>query len=174
MWLCRADTLVRRSSVLLSNPTPTAADRSVRPDILCSLVTDRLHRLPILELVMDGILVRKYDYRRRLPHFQNPDTCLIHALSANLSVEPFSEAARDVILGHCARRSNGRRFDLHAAVVMPDHVHLLLTPLSDSKGWPYPLPAILKSIKGTSARSVNKLLENTGPVLAGRVFRSCC
>jgi REP element-mobilizing transposase RayT len=98
-----------------------------------------------------GILARKYDCRRRLRHFQNPGAALFVTF-CKLIREPFSEAARDVILGHCIH-DHGRRFDLHAAVVMPDHVHLLLTPLSDNKGWPYPLSAILKSIKGTSARS---------------------
>ena len=47
---------------------------------------------------------------------------------------------------------------------MPDHVHLLLTPLTDELGWPYPLPRIMKLIKGTSARSVNQLLATAGPV----------
>ena len=47
---------------------------------------------------------------------------------------------------------------------MPEHVHLLLTPLRDEQGWPYGLPAILKLIKGASARSVNKLLSISGPV----------
>ena len=35
--------------------------------------------------------------------------------------------ARDVVL-ECCLKPNGERFDLHAAVVMPDHVHLILTP----------------------------------------------
>jgi len=47
---------------------------------------------------------------------------------------------------------------------MPDHVHLVLTPLRDEQGWPYALSAILKLIKGVSARSVNKLLGSSGPV----------
>ena len=47
---------------------------------------------------------------------------------------------------------------------MPDHVHLLLLPLRDKKGWPYSLAVILKQLKGASARSVNKLLESRGPV----------
>ena len=53
---------------------------------------------------------------------------------------------------------------LHAAVIMPEHVHLLLTPLRDVEGWPVPLSRILKRIKGTSARSVNRLLRSEGPV----------
>lgn len=58
----------------------------------------------------------------------------------------------------------GRRIVLHAAVVMPDHVHLLLTPLRDEGGGPYLLPDILKLLKGASARGVNKMMESAGPV----------
>ncbi len=57
------------------------------PYILCSLVTDRFHNFE-LELVMDSILSRKYDYRRRLPHFQNP-ALLCSRLSANLFASHF-------------------------------------------------------------------------------------
>ena len=52
------------------------------------------------------------------------------------------ERARDLVLEHCLRESTtsteagegarptrAARIRLHAAVVMPDHVHLLLTPL---------------------------------------------
>ena len=47
---------------------------------------------------------------------------------------------------------------------MPDHVHLLFKPLRDAGNWPYPLQKVLKMIKGTSARDINKLLETSGPV----------
>jgi REP element-mobilizing transposase RayT len=67
------------------------------------------------------------------------------------------------VLQHCLH-DHGKRYDLHAVVVMPEHVHLLLTPLRDEKGWPYSLPLILKSLKGSSARSVNGLSGSSGPV----------
>ena len=48
-----------------------------------------------------------------------------------------------------------RQFDLHAAVVMPNHVHVLLTPIiAPSK--------LLQSVKGFSAREANKILKRTG------------
>ena len=47
---------------------------------------------------------------------------------------------------------------------MPDHVHLLFIPLPDEQAWPYPLSAIMKQIKGISARSVNKLMGTSGAV----------
>jgi REP element-mobilizing transposase RayT len=43
----------------------------------------------------------------------------------------------------------------HAWVVMPNHVHLLLTPRVD-------VPVLLRRLKGASARESNKLLGQTG------------
>ncbi len=107
-------------------------------------------------------LDRMYEYRRMLPHYQKPGRALFVTF-CKLSREQFSADARDTVM-QCCLRGHGNLFQLHAAVIMPDHVHLLLPPLCDEKGWPYGLPAILKLIKGASARSVNKLLGTTGPV----------
>lgn len=49
------------------------------------------------------------------------------------------------------------RYDLDAYVVMPDHVHLLLTP---REGWS--LPRILGDLKSVSAREVNHALGHRG------------
>ena len=46
-------------------------------------------------------------------------------------------------------------YQLHAFVVMANHVHVLLTPLVDAT-------KIVHSLKGYSAREANKLLERTG------------
>ena len=107
-------------------------------------------------------LNRMYEYRRMLPHYQKAGRAIFITF-CKLASNPFTAEARHVILKHCLR-DNGTKFELHAAVVMPEHVHLLLTPLCDKNGWPYGLPAILKAIKGTSARSVNRLLGNSGPI----------
>ena len=53
---------------------------------------------------------------------------------------------------------------------MPDHVHLLFTALRDAEGWTFALPEILKAIKGTSARSVNKLSGRHGSVWQDESF----
>ena len=50
----------------------------------------------------------------------------------------------------------GRRFyELCAWVVMPNHVHLLILPL-------VPVPVIMRWLKGSTARSANKVLGRTG------------
>ena len=44
---------------------------------------------------------------------------------------------------------------LHAFAVMPNHIHLLLTPA-------VPLPKIMKSLKGITAKRANLILDVTG------------
>ena len=107
-------------------------------------------------------LERMYDYRRKMPHYQKAGRSVFITFCKG-NRDPFSPQARDVVLRHCLH-DHGKRYELHTAVVMPDHVHLLLMPLRDEKGWPYGLPAILKALKGASARSINVLLASSGPV----------
>lgn len=54
-------------------------------------------------------------------------------------------------------RFNGERLTIHGAVIMPNHVHLLLELHSGED-----LSKIMKGIKGASARQANKLLGTTG------------
>jgi putative transposase len=128
-----------------------------------------LFLLPILALLFASsrtmpkqTLDRKYEYRRMLPHYQKAGRAIFITFCKANRV-PFTTEARDAILQHCLH-DHGKRYDLHAAAVMPDHVHLLLTPLRDEDGWPYSLPTILKLLKGTSARSINKLTSSSGSV----------
>jgi REP element-mobilizing transposase RayT len=73
------------------------------------------------------------------------------------------------VLAHCIH-DHGSLFRLHAAVVMPDHVHLVLTPLVDETGAPIPLSKIMNRIKGASAHSVNRVLRRTGHVWQDESF----
>ena len=47
---------------------------------------------------------------------------------------------------------------------MPDHVHMIFTPLKDEEGKPFGLAEIMNGIKGASAHSINKALNRRGPV----------
>ena len=53
---------------------------------------------------------------------------------------------------------------------MPDHAHLLLSPLRDADGWNFSLPQIMHAIKGVSARKINVLLDRCGPVWQEEFF----
>jgi hypothetical protein len=46
-------------------------------------------------------------------------------------------------------------YELHAWVIMPNHVHMLLTPL-------VPLSKLLGSLKAATAKYANQLLQRTG------------
>ena len=104
----------------------------------------------------------KYQYRRRLPHFQKSDSPLFITFCTG---GPFvlPEDARDLVLKHCLR-DHGVSVDLLAAVVMPDYAHLLLRALRNTDGWPIPLVAIMQGLKGATAHRINKLLQRSGPV----------
>lgn len=104
----------------------------------------------------------KYRYRRRLPHLQKAD-CDLFVSFCTLGRMNLPGPARDLVLAHCLREHH-KRIHLHAAVIMPDHVHLLFLPLRDQDGWPFPLVTILQCMKSATAHRINKLLHLNGPV----------
>jgi len=53
---------------------------------------------------------------------------------------------------------------IHTAVVMPDHVHIVLQPLWDPRGVLFALHEILGLIKGRSSREINEKLKHPGHV----------
>ncbi len=73
------------------------------------------------------------------------------------------ETVRKLVLD-CCIHDHGTKYELHAAVVMPDHVHLLLTPNSDEQGNTYSLREITGGIKGAAAHAVNRTLGRKGRV----------
>ena len=114
------------------------------------------------------ITSRTHEYRRRLPHYQKAGRALFVTFR-KLSKEPLPNETPEGCSPALPRRSR-QQVSPHAAVVMPEHVHLLLTPLTDAQGWPYELRTILKLIKGASARSVNRLLRQSGPLWKDESF----
>jgi len=115
-----------------------------------------------------GLLQRKYNYWRRLPHYQKDDRALFVTFRA-WSKDALPEAVRDAVLRHCLH-DQGTKARIHAVVVMPDHVHLLLTPLRDADGSVYSLVEILQGIKSASAHSLNRLLGRPGPMWQDESF----
>src|ERR1700752_2149571 len=104
---------------------------------------------------MLSAVFRRYEYRRRLPHYQRDDRPLFVTFRTLKCLE-LAPQARPLALQHCLH-DHGRTIQLHAVVIMPDHAHLLLTASRDSEGWSFALPEILRAIKGSSARSINNL-----------------
>jgi REP element-mobilizing transposase RayT len=104
----------------------------------------------------------KYEYRRKLPHLQNTRRPIFVTFNTK-DKWVLSPKARDIVLEACLH-ANGKRIDIEAMVVMPDHVHVLFWTRRDKEGTPYTLPEIMQAIKGTSAHKINELLNSRGPV----------
>jgi putative transposase len=102
-------------------------------------------------------------YRRNLPHMQRDDTPHFITFNTKLrSVLP--DWARDIVLGCCVY-DHERRYRLRIVVVMPDHVHMILTPLTDQvHSTVISLVEIMKAIKGASARDINRHSGRRGAV----------
>jgi len=102
-------------------------------------------------------------HRRNLPHFERP--WAKYAITfATRNHRQLSNKARDIILESILRWKD-RRYELYAACVMPDHVHLLIEPMIERNrqgGNPvfFSLSKILQSIKSFTATRINKT-ENT-------------
>ena len=102
-------------------------------------------------------------YRRNLPHLQRDNKPhFITFVTKKRWIMP--DWARDVVL-ECCLHDHGARYDLHVAVVMPDHVHLILIPTIDAERRAViPLPKIMKAIKGASAHQINHRLARHGSI----------
>ena len=120
---------------------------------------------------------RKYEYRRNLPHILKGDRPHFVTFITHQRWE-LPSAARDLVLKHCMH-DDGVKLKVHAAVVMPDHVHMILTPLQTAQpGAAVPhqqiayftFEEIIGAIKGASAHSINRLLGRQGTVWQDESF----
>ncbi|MGI8430995.1 MAG: REP-associated tyrosine transposase [Chthoniobacterales bacterium] len=105
--------------------------------------------------------------RRRLPQFEKPWAVYAVTIRTNARLA-LSPAARDAVL-NALRHFHHRRYELFAACVLPDHLHLLLQPWpkeNDAEGDPvfWSLSELMRSVKTFAAREINKLENRTGSV----------
>jgi hypothetical protein len=94
--------------------------------------------------------------RRRLPHWHLDGST--YFVTFRLLTGTLARTERVGVLGHI-RNGDGRFYHLAAAVVMPDHVHIVLRPLPG-----YSLSRVMRGIKGVSAHLVNTLRGIRGVV----------
>ncbi len=107
-------------------------------------------------------------WKRRLPHYERPHG-IYHVTFSTRDHRILTEPARDVVM-NSLRHFDGRRYELYAACVMPDHVHVLLQPMvngGDAVGEPsfFGLAEIFHSLKSFTANEVNKLEGREGEQL---------
>jgi AICAR transformylase/IMP cyclohydrolase PurH/REP element-mobilizing transposase RayT len=99
--------------------------------------------------------------RRNLPHIQNPGRSYFVTFRVRQGQLP--PVARDLALSAC-QFWHGRKMTLHIATVMPDHVHLLLTPYLFESGESVPLAELLHSIKSYTAHRIARKTGFAPPI----------
>jgi REP element-mobilizing transposase RayT len=99
-------------------------------------------------------------HRRNLSHWQRGgETYFVTFRTICRALDAEDRAG---VLRAC-RDFDGTRFALWAAVVMPDHAHLLLQPLERCRTVWWPLSAIMHSIKSFTANHLNRRYHRRGP-----------
>ena len=103
--------------------------------------------------MVDDDIVRR---RRCLPHWLL--TGSMYFVTFRLQAGVLTDDERDLVMEHL-KSGTQRFYDLAAAVIMPDHAHILIKPRT-----PYDLSRVMKGIKGVSARKINEIRQTTGPL----------
>ena len=106
-----------------------------------------------------------YSKRRRLPHFEKP-WAIYFVTFTTRDRRVLSPESRTIVLD-TLRHFHGQRYELFAACVMPDHVHLLIQPWpkeQNDKGETvfWALGEVMHSVKRFTAREINKTAGDEG------------
>lgn len=100
--------------------------------------------------------------RRWLPHWQEPGSVYFITWRCKSGKRLTSEE-RAIAL-NAVQYWEGRKWTVYAAVVMPDHVHVLARPFFREEGSAIDLGEILQSVKGFSAWKINRQRGAQGPL----------
>ncbi|MFZ5449028.1 MAG: REP-associated tyrosine transposase [Thermodesulfobacteriota bacterium] len=92
-------------------------------------------------------------HRRNLPHWQQPGS--IYFITWRLKREEILSAEEKTIILKSLLYWDEAKWIVHAAVVMPDHVHVIAQPLFLPDGSAVNLSEIIRSVKTFSARTIN-------------------
>jgi len=106
--------------------------------------------------------------KRRLPHFERPWGKYAVTFSTH-NRRLLNPAERDIVLRRVLHAHENGQYELYAACVMPDHIHLLFEPQvknTDSEGGSafWLLSEILQPIKSSTAHRINKASGTDGTV----------
>ena len=113
--------------------------------------------------------MRRGFYRRQLPHLQRDyRPHFITFCTHKKWLLP--DFARQIVLDCCVH-DHDRTINLYVALVMPDHVHIIFTPLINQQAREiYSLASIMDAIKGASSHKINHALGRKGSVWQAESF----
>jgi len=93
--------------------------------------------------------------RRNLPHWQQPGS--IYFLTWRLKGEAELTSKERTMVLQPLRHWDDIKWRVYAAVVMPNHVHVICQPLSLPDGRAINLSSIIHSVKSFSVHEINRL-----------------
>jgi putative transposase len=105
--------------------------------------------------------------RRNLPHWQL--TGSTYFVTFRLKSGIITDDERKIVLS-AIKYFHKIKYWVIAAVVMPDHVHLILKPIVIEPKPVFPLSKVLQGIKGFSAREINKTRGTKGALWQDESF----
>ena len=123
---------------------------------------------PAVSGILPGTCAGAAHYtKRRLPHYERPQG-IYHITFSTRDRRILSLEARDIVL-NAVVHFDRVRYDLFAAVVMPDHVHILFQPWvksrdAEDKAVYLPLADLMHSVKSFTANAINKADGTQGQV----------
>jgi hypothetical protein len=102
------------------------------------------------------------DFRQRwrhLPHFESVGS-MYTCRSRTYEFRELTPDERTVVFDSIWFL-DGKKYDLHATVVMPDHFHLLIKPLETTSGKTFSLASIFHSLKSFTAHKIARASGNS-------------
>ena len=111
--------------------------------------------------------------KRHLPHFERPWAKYMVTFTTR-GKRILSEKSRDAVI-ESVQRWQSVRYELFAACVMPDHVHLLIEPRIEKTNESgealfFSLSKIVQSIKSFTAKAINAIESTSGIVWEAESF----
>ncbi len=100
--------------------------------------------------------------RRNLPHWQEPGS--VYFITWRYKTGNTLSPEERAITLKTLRYWDGIKWTLYAAVIMPDHVHILAQPLLQSEGAAHNLTAIIHSVKSFSAQQISRHRGKQAPI----------
>ncbi|MGB0767222.1 MAG: REP-associated tyrosine transposase, partial [Phycisphaeraceae bacterium] len=106
-------------------------------------------------------------HQRHLPHWQLGGST--YFVTFRLLKGQLPDKDRQLVVDACMHW-HGDRVTVHLVTVMPDHVHLLITPSKKHDGTYHRLEELLHSIKSYTAHELNKRYKREGPLWQQEYF----
>ena len=108
--------------------------------------------------------------KRNLPHWQLGGSTYFLTFHLNSSVRPNLSMGERAVLKQAVLHWHQVKWRVHVLTVMPDHAHVLASPLLSGPNEWYSLSGIMHSVKRHSARQINLVRGRQGKLWQAETY----